>query len=170
MAIKSLNCGVTSNACDAVTNIANHCVETPAAAGIDAPLYWVRKGDRISDKGIRRAVVRAGGHSATVAHVNSLRGACLVQGVLAAESLAQRWPSIRITESHPKALLLVCADAKQFIAELSFRNDHERDAALGAYAALAMCHSLPGWKNWVHSEQDTFVPSAGKIDYWFPSE
>jgi len=41
----------------------------------------------------------------TVQAVNSLRGACLVQGILTAILLRQRVPEIHVSESHPKAVL-----------------------------------------------------------------
>ena len=77
------------------------------AAGIDAPLFWGKKGNRDVDGAVRCALRRGkfptpGG---TVQQVNSLRGACLVQGVLLARYLWDWKPGLPITETHPKALL-----------------------------------------------------------------
>ena len=45
--------------------------------------------------------------------INSLRGACLVQGALVAYLLHKRFPYITITESHPKALLYLMGIASK---------------------------------------------------------
>ena len=113
------------------------------------PLYWARAGERNADRKIRKGVAKAGGASSTVGHVNSLRGACLVQGVLSAVALAEKWPEIAITESHPKALLAVWPDAAEFVKPFGFSTDHERDAALGAYAAFALSSQWPQWPQWM---------------------
>ena len=160
--------GVCTGVERCIEEVSRHIQGAPAGAGIDAPLYWVRKGDRISDKRIRGAVVAAGGQSGTVSHVNSLRGACLVQGVLAAVMLSQRWPSITVTEAHPKALLRVWQDAHEFVAAHSFPTEHERDAALGAYAARAYRERRSGWVDWFTRETDPFVPGPYRVAYWFP--
>jgi len=78
-----------------------------AGAGIDSPLFWVANGDRRVDQAVRAKMQALGARSVwgTVQSVNSLRGACLAQGILAAQLLRSRFPNIRITESHPKALL-----------------------------------------------------------------
>lgn len=160
--------GTCSEVSDVISAIKRVCTTQPIAAGIDAPLYWSRIGERLSDRKIRTAVNKAGSHSSTVGHVNSLRGACLVQGVLAAVALVEIWPQIAITESHPKALLAVWPDAKSFVQRFDFNNDHERDAALGAYAAFAFNSKWDGWINLAELEENKFVPSGGRIVYWFP--
>lgn len=163
-----MQCGVRSTLTEVVTALTSACADTPRAAGIDAPLYWVRSGERRSDQAIRRAVSKAGGHSATVNHVNSMRGACLVQGVLAAVELSQRWPGILITESHPKALLTTCPAAREFIQPFDFGSEHERDACLGAFAAWSYDRRAPGWVDWMSKEEATFVPSGTPVAYWSP--
>jgi hypothetical protein len=123
------------------------------AAGIDSPLFWVTDGDRMADKSIRCALKRLGASnvSGTVSHVNSLRGACLCQGIMTAHLLRRELPDIRITESHPKALLwlLHVARGERPIAKVGIGHlsdliesesqrlsDHERDAALGGVGGL----------------------------------
>lgn len=130
-----------------------------AAAGIDSPLFWVN-GDRCVDKQVRAAIRRLGAPNVhgTVQPVNSLRGACLVQGVMAARHLRLRIPEIRLTESHPKALLwlIKVASKRRPVRNVRMRNlkkfvecalpklsEHERDAALGAVGAAAMLLQLP---------------------------
>src|SRR5437660_360415 len=58
--------------------------EHVVAAGIDAPLFWVATGDRTVDRIVRAELRRLGAASpgGTVQAVNSLRGACVVQGML----------------------------------------------------------------------------------------
>ena len=75
-------------------------------AGIDAPLFWSKSGARVVDSLIRQAIKKMGAPSpgGTVQHVNSLRGACIVQGILAANLVYEQFSEISITESHPKAL------------------------------------------------------------------
>ena len=159
----------TCTGADTCLNMIASCVDgSPVAVGIDAPLYWTYDGDRVSDCRIRAAVATAGGSSGTVNHVNSLRGACLVQGILAAVAIAQRWPSTRVTEAHPKALLRVWPEADAFVSKHPFRTDHERDAALGAYAAKAYHEHSPGWVDWISRENNVFLPSGRPVAYWFP--
>lgn len=75
-------------------------------AGIDAPLFWTVDGGRNVDDLVRRAIQQLGARTpgGTVQHFNSLRGACLVQGVLTAKLLHDLLPQVAITESHPKVL------------------------------------------------------------------
>lgn len=160
--------GTCSGISEAIPKIERTCETQPVGAGIDAPLYWARIGERKSDQKIRKAVAKAGGSSSTVGHVNSLRGACLVQGVLSAVGLAEKWPQIAITESHPKALLSVWPEAVEFVKQFEFSTDHERDAALGAYAAFAYLSQWPQWGDLVELDESCFVPSGGKVAYWFP--
>jgi hypothetical protein len=162
--------GCCTGAEQALSNVASRIHEEPRAAVIDAPLYWVRQGDRVADAAIRRSVRIHGGQGGTVAHVNSLRGACLVQGVLSVVVLRERWPAIAITEAHPKALVRVSAEAQDFISRYQFTTQHARDAALGAYSALAFDERWPGWQDWQTREHNPFFPSGGPIAYWFPSD
>lgn len=161
--------GCCTGAKAAIERIASLIECVPTAAGIDAPLYWTRQGPRAADVGVRALVRAAGGRASTVAHVNSLRGACLVQGVLAVLELRERWPSIAVTEAHPKALLRVNADARKFLGAYLFATDHERDAVLGGYAAVQFHRQTTGWKDWCKDEVDFYVPSGGPMAYWFPS-
>ncbi len=78
------------------------------AAGIDAPLFWSKTGDRTVDIVLRQALrdtkFPASKLGGTVQTTNSLQGACVVQGLLLAKYLSEtRW-GLTITESHPRAL------------------------------------------------------------------
>jgi len=169
---EDLKTGVCSDAIAALDR-ANRFVGTaPTAIGIDAPLYWSAAGDRKADARIRKLVCTAGGKSGTVGHVNSLRGACLVQGALIAYHASELWPSATITEAHPKALLRVSYGAQGFHKSQlhSVPTEHERDAGLAAYSAWAAATRLPGWRNLVAEEVAPFFPSGRQITYWFPVE
>lgn len=169
-ALVSLKTGVTSTAPDAVHEAVQSTTSAPAGVGIDAPLFWVQKGDRRADSHIRKRVVAAGGQSGAVSSVNSLRGACLVQGILTARLVAASWPTAIITEAHPKALLRLDAEAKRFVDVYLPPNheEHARDAALAVFAAWAAVVTRRGWRNLVLSEADPFFPGGKEVSYWFP--
>lgn len=166
---------------DALSNIAG--IDEVVAAGIDSPLFWVANGDRKADVVVRDGIRQLGAPNAggTVQNVNSLRGACLVQGVLIAHLLRQKWPQIRITESHPKALLWLLGIANRerraadvrvgHLSELisceSPCTEHMRDAALGAVAALAMIERRTGWQDLYAQETIAFTPVSA-VEYWMP--
>ena len=81
------------------------------AAGIDAPMFWGFRGYRVIDREIKQALKDNCKPSETVIHINSLRGACSVQGVLLGKYLHETYPDLQITETHPTALrylLKVC--------------------------------------------------------------
>ncbi|MEQ1813193.1 MAG: hypothetical protein ABL860_01900 [Candidatus Nitrotoga sp.] len=165
-----LTTGIASNAPDAIGNAWPIAASAPAGVGIDTPLFWVEKGDRHADAYIRQRVVNAGGHSGTVNSVNSLRGACLVQGIITARLVATLWPSAIITEAHPKALLRLWEEAELFVTNYLPPNytEHERDAALAAVAASAAVNKHPSWCNLVLKEVAPFFPSGREVSYWFP--
>jgi hypothetical protein len=152
--------------------------------GIDSPLFWTPTGARRVDRIVREAIKEAGARNAggTVQHVNSLRGACLTQGVVAAHLLRQAMPGVRITEAHPKALLWLIKVARhgrwvrdvamehltEFVTcDVSGLSEHERDAVLGAVAAWAMVMAAPGWRDIAREEEHAFVP-VPPVEYWMP--
>ena len=167
-----LSTGLCSNATAAFKQATSAAMLAPVAVGIDAPLFWIAEGDRKADARIRTAVCAAGGSPGTVGHVNSLRGACLVQGVLAARTVAETWPSVAVTEAHPKALLRVHSAAALFLATYlpDAPTEHQRDAALAAYAAWAVAAKFPGWRDLVGDEAAPFFPSGYTVSYWFPCD
>ena len=163
--------GIASDAEEAFTAVTDVLKEEPpAAVGIDAPLFWVSSEDRRADSEVRKLVRAAGGHNGTVAHVNSLRGACLAQGILIARKVAGSWPDAAISEAHPKALLKVCEAARKFAEnpDLSGVVDHMRDAALAAFAADAMANPSDGWHDLALHESSPFFPAGAPVHYWFP--
>lgn len=171
----ALKTGVSSTASAALNEASRVAGVVPTAVGIDAPLFWVTEGDRSADARIRKLVCAAGGHSGTVGHVNSLRGACLVQGILAARQVADLWPSAIVTEAHPKALLRVHPAASEFLAMYlpNASTEHERDAALAAFAAFAAWAAaahFSGWHDLLLEETIPFFPSGNVVSYWFPCQ
>ncbi|WP_215779113.1 DUF429 domain-containing protein [Paludibacterium sp. B53371] len=163
--------GVSSSAQSALKGAVGGSEMVPVGVGIDAPLYWVTEGDRRADAQIRQRVCATGGQSGTVAHVNSLRGACLVQGVMVAKQIAMQWPRTLITEAHPKALLQLYPAAKLFL-DRHFNapaSEHERDAVLAAFAAWCAANAQSGWRNLLSEEtSQVFVPGGHDVGYWFP--
>ncbi len=115
--LRLLSGGVADNASEVLVAIRRALPpgEHPLAAGIDAPLFWATTGDRRVDYVLRAALRRLGARSpgGTVQAVNSLRGACLVQGVLIATLLRSNWPAIQISESHPKVYLWLSGHARR---------------------------------------------------------
>ena len=146
------------------------------AAGIDAPLFWSKRGNRRADGTLRGALRNAqfpprklGG---VVQAVNALRGACLVQGMLLARYLHETWP-LSITEAHPKALRhLLCHSGKaEEVRRLTAGLvTHKRDATLCAVAAWAMRHhhDLYGWQDLFAQEPCPVQPFDIPVGYWMP--
>jgi hypothetical protein len=153
--------------------------------GIDAPLYWVAHGGRAVDQLIRQRITELGAPNATVQAVNSLRGACLVQGMLAGVLSRRQSPGIPIAESHAKALLwllrhatpqnppagISLPDLQELFAleEGLHPTDHERDAALACLSAWAMIHQPQGWRDIAVAEQQERLSLIGPpLSYWVP--
>ncbi len=174
------------------------------AAGIDAPLLWSKKGNREVDDVLEKVLEGAefpapknGGRR--VQAVNSLRGACVVQGALLAKYLRDTWNQLLITESHPKALChLLCytkeramvkrltegvADYKQYATRClcgcgeadkpkASLADHKRDATLSAISAWAAIQpNLPNWRNLYDDvkKPDRIKPFNIPVSYWMPT-
>lgn len=145
------------------------------AAGIDAPLRWSKRGGRRIDAIIRGSLSDSGfaTPSGTVQHFNSLRGSCVVQGVLLARFLHEAW-GLEITETHPKALehLLRNSDETSMVGMVDDlthgKFEHERDATLSAIAAWAMNRRLPGWRNLYEEEPCLVQPFGTPVSYWMP--
>jgi hypothetical protein len=115
---------------------------------------------------VREAIRKAGARNAggTVQDVNSLRGACVVQGILAAIELRDRHPDLLITEAHPKALRWLLRDAQA----LTHDSEHQRDAHLAAITAWALVHSEPGWRDLYQGEPSFYSPIAQPLVYFMP--
>ncbi len=97
--------GLVNNAkeaIEAVTETLKTSKRRVVGAGIDAPLFWTESGERNVDTLIRCAIKERGAPSpgGTVQSINSLRGACLVQGVLVAYLLRNNFPEIEKNPSN----------------------------------------------------------------------
>ena len=162
--------GTCSNAAEAMSAAARVRNAPPAAVGVDAPLFWRDQGDRNADAFVRKLVCANGGASGTVGHVNSLRGACLVQGVLVARAAVAAWPGVALTEAHPKALLRIDTASRCFVDRLStaVSNEHERDAALAAYTAWKFSTRAADWRNLAELDDAAHHPVGVTAAYWFP--
>jgi predicted nuclease with RNAse H fold len=139
---------------------ANSAGTTINAVGIDAPLFWNPAGDRRADQIVQKAITQLGGPDGTVKSINSLRGPCLIQGILVTMICRQKSGNgIPITEAHPKALLrlirkvnpvgVTMGDLGEYVvrSEAQGGPEHEKDAALGEVAAFAMGSRRSGWRD-----------------------
>lgn len=117
-------------------------------------------------------VCALGGSSGTVSHVNSLRGACLVQGILVARAALAAWPQAKLTEAHPKALLRVWSKAAAFVEQVAnaVASEHERDAVLAAFTAHQFHLATEGWRNLSELDPGSYDPIGVRAAYWFPSK
>ena len=170
-----VQCATVSSVDQAVRTIMKE--SEPLGVGIDAPMWWSagpgggRKVDARLRKGYR---IRSG----TVQSGNSLQGAALIGGMLLASRIREVFPGVRITESHPKALLIAmnldeARLAERFGISKAWRNEHERDATI---AAICAREGFEGrWRtdlaeNRDHLEQDpTRYWLAPMRYYWYES-
>jgi len=151
--------------------------------GIDSPLFWTPAGDRKVDKLLRQNLRRRGGPVSAVMSVNSLQGACLVQGVLAGQLLRNRFPAMPVTEAHPKVLLWLLdvigpgqranEVAMSKLSQLAVCDgeavsEHIRDAALAAVTAWAMLHHPEGWRDIATCDGEAMCPWNANVSYWMP--
>jgi len=158
---------------------------TVIGVGIDAPLFWAEDGRRDVDKLVRQAIKKLGSQSSggTVQQINSLRGACIVQGPLIANFLLRCFPNIAITESHPKALLYLLGvankqkkpsmvslgDLLEYVdCDKRMTSEHERDAILGTITAFAQREKRRGWRNLFKEERKPITPFNYSVEYWMP--
>ena len=140
------------------------------AAGIDAPMFWSRAGNRTVDGIIREALRSHGYPTRSVLEVNQLWGVVLVQGVLLGSYIHQEFKAVPITEAHPKVLLRLLDDSESArLTQLTDgRSEHERDAVLAAFAAWSMYRRAPGWRNLYWDEPNPILPLRTPVSYWMP--
>lgn len=170
--VEVLNSGI----CDVADQAATAAFEAVPAgevvvcAGIDAPLVWPQLGSRRADLILRRAIRARGAPSpgGTVQEVNSLRGACLIQGVLAANAIRIRQPDLPISESHPKAMRFLLDEP--LLKAMARHSEHERDAALATLSGWACIHQPPGWSDLFQQGDDGHHPIQRPVSYWMPLE
>lgn len=178
-----LQMGLADNAWQAKNQLQDHLPDHPRvlAAGIDAPLYWDKRGEMRGFRGVdyllREALVANGHPNNHVASPNGLFGSVLMQGGLLARILAATW-DLTISESHPTVLnLLLPHDGQP--ADLGMRDalmgglpddvtPHERDATLAAISAWAAIQRPPGWQNLYDQDSRLINPSQIPASYWMP--
>jgi hypothetical protein len=152
--------------------------------GIDSPIYWTASCDRQSDRLVRASIARKGAPSpgGTVQHINSLRGACVVQGVVCGLLARSAFPGVPISEAHLKALLWLldlCApehsstsplpiDLSTLVLGENTTSEHGRDAVIGTISAWAMLARPDGWSNLLACDDERLLPIAEPIGYWMP--
>lgn len=164
------------------------CIPSTAkviGAGIDAPLFWVTDGGRYVDKIIRNKIKELGAlsPSGTVQELNSLRGSCLLQGPMIAQLLTNQFSPIKITETHPKALLFLLGlanaqkqpkeigvnELSEYLSKFDINNsEHERDSILGAIVAKVANSRPNNWIDLVKKEKGAIVPFGYTPEYWMP--
>lgn len=164
--LRQITAGLADHAEDALEKVMYrlpHSDVAVVAAGIDAPLFWNRKGNRGID-----GVIREAARPANVLAVNSLWGAVLVQGVLLAEALHQNFDALEITEAHPNALRALLDPFPPELNQFRGESEHEWDARAAAYAAWCMHRQAEGWWDLSSREPNPVLPLGTPVSYWMP--
>ncbi|MQG75905.1 MAG: DUF429 domain-containing protein [SAR202 cluster bacterium] len=162
--------------------IRDNCSMTPMAIGIDTLLTWdlSTSGWRQADLALRERypVVRS-----SVASPNSLYGSMSIQGAALALAIRALWPSIVITETHPKVLYHALSNHKhdwrnaatemtgwlfqEFgILPMDIEDDHQWDAAISAVAAYQGYIGI--WEMDLVSLADDFIFPVPETKYFWP--
>jgi hypothetical protein len=182
--------GLADHAKGAIDNSLNAFPKGGLVVGatIDAPMFWVTDGGREADRLVRKAIKHLGAESpgGTVQHFNSLRGACVIQGLLILKLLRREYPDIPITEAHPRALLWLMGIAPRGqepknitprnIEEIVmpgtiFGSEDERDAILAAFAAQMMIRRKSDWVDLLKCERkERILAGEPPIEYWMPKK
>ena len=129
------------------------CLESKSgllAIGVDTLVCWATgsAGWRPADKWL---IEQYPDVANSVMNPNYLPGAMSINGMAVILSLRKKWPSLRVTETHPKVLYYALTGegydyaanqqemndelAEWLGCEVNPNNDHEFDAALSVYAA-----------------------------------
>ncbi|MDV2989183.1 MAG: DUF429 domain-containing protein [Dehalogenimonas sp.] len=154
---------------DAIKIIQKKLDRIPSGIGIDAPLWWSsgKSGDRSVDQWLRQHYRLSGGE---VQAANSLRGAALIQAAMFVQRVREVFPSIPVTESHPKALLkgLYYNDWAEFSdcfkAGDKPNTDHERDALISAVSAREGFECR--WQNDLSLSVERLTTEQNPKKYW----
>ena len=183
--LQLVGCGTADHAQSAFEAARRCAGDKFNAVGIDAPLFWNPAGDRYADQIVRTAITKLGSRGGTVGSVNSLRGACLIQGILVAMMCQQMLDQgSHITEAHPKALLWLLGKATRthrpdmialndlhdyfVMSGTQGANDHERDASLGAISAFAAQTRPSAWQDLFCLDPNPITPLDPSPGYWMP--
>lgn len=162
----------------AISVIRQHVQTMPAGIGVDAPLWWSSgpSGLRKADQWIRDEYHLP---SRNVQAVNSLWGSVLAQGMMFVLRVREVFPSVNVTETHPKALLRALGQDKwhgyfkalETDATLDSDPDNQRDAVISAVAAREGFEGR--WtrdliRDRYPSEQDPSDHWLGPVHYYWP--
>jgi hypothetical protein len=166
---------------DAVTWLIAACgTEIPGAAGIDTMLHWSDGpgGWRPADRQLRAAYPAA---RSSVLSPNGLYGSMGIGGMAIALRLRQRWPGIRLNETHPKLLAYALRGERHTDTDFAaaahwlsrhagldlaqVRTGHAFDAVLSAWATRE--GALQGWMDLALGDPALLFP-AGPAHYWWP--
>ena len=154
-------------------------VDRIIAIGIDAPLGFDYGTDRRIDEAIRHRLKSSGSSSSsTPIAQNSLRGACLAQGLLIGHLAIESGIDL-ISESFPRAVSALYPTLQASCMNCSNRTVgcHECDATLSAASGWAMRsnfvgESIRGWENWHALQSSALRPDWFVIpdhEYWLPA-
>jgi predicted nuclease with RNAse H fold len=164
---------------DAAVEIVRANVQVAAGVGVDAPLWWCsgKGGVRKADQWIRDTYHL---HSRNVQAVNSLWGSVVAQGMMVVARVRAFFPDVRVTETHPKAVLSALGreawthyfDALHLDVTLDSQPDHRRDAVISAVAAREGFEDR--WKKDLiedryPSEQDPSAHWIAPVHYFWPA-
>ena len=154
----------------------------PSAIGIDCPLWWSssKSGQRQVDLVLRKKY-RDQDISQSVQASNNLPGAVLVQAFMLASEARKRWKDIKITETHPRALLKAMDLNKEPWSAIAGKFDldgPEPETAEQFDALLSAAIARNGYKHaWTtdltdlprgDTEMDPQHSFFGKVNYyWF---
>lgn len=103
--------------------------------------------------------------------MNSLRGACLIQGMLTAIILRERFQGLPLIEAHPKVAIELLQDrADGALTELTLDDlsEHERDAAIAALAARSASLSDGTWEDVLALTAADYTPLDPPPQFWHP--
>jgi len=184
--LKIVSAGVANHCDEAWESIANELNNNQlVGASIDSPLYWGAT-TRVVDLTLRDEIAHLGAAvpHGTVQSPNSLRGACLVQGILIAKRVLSEFPNAEISECHPKVIIwqlgfatpdrhhnaVPIDDFEQFIV-MPDRPllEHERDAVISTLSTWAMLHNAHGWDNLRNLDPNVYSPLGDGIGFWMPT-
>jgi predicted nuclease with RNAse H fold len=162
----------------AIEVVREHVQGIPGGVGVDSPLWWTsgRAGLRVADQHIRD---KYGLPSRNVQATNSMWGSVLVQGMMFVARIRELFPDVRVTETHPKAVLkaLDLDEWKRLFDKLptdvtlDMLPEHKRDAVISAIAAREGFENR--WPmdlavNRGPSEQDPLHHWLAPIHYYWP--
>lgn len=153
--------------------------------GVDTLTCWStgHSGWRPADRWLRERYTTI---QNSIASANSLFGSMGLNGMSVLLELKARFPSICISEAHPKVVYYEMSKKKYeyskynlemdsmvndlFGIQISTKNDHEWDALISAYTVLSGMSGL--WSKDLHKlnlqHNEKLIDPCGKTNYWWP--